>query len=278
MQFPSHASPLGFLVHGDAIMGARIPLFAKTTMAKALLRAFVSLLHPKMFLLMLWPMAIAAVLWVGLAVAFWAEAVQWIDLQFKSTDTVQWMLTIWPLALIATHLAAFVLVIALIPMVLVTAVLIIGIFSMPAMVAHVAATDYPGLARLEGGTFAGSVWNGLVALLVFVALALASLPLWLFPMFWPVLPVLLFAYLNQRVFRFDALGTHASAQEMKDIIRDSRVELFGLGLVIAVCGHVPLLGFFVPVYGGLVFIHFCLDRLERLRGAPIPGQGRLVRE
>ena len=38
---------------------------------KALMKAFVSLLHPRMLLLMLWPVVIALVLWLGLAFAFW---------------------------------------------------------------------------------------------------------------------------------------------------------------------------------------------------------------
>ena len=62
--------------------------------------------------------------------------------------------TIAPLAFSVAHLAWVALVVAFIPLVLVTATLLIGIFAMPAMVAHVADTSYPGLARLRGGTFA----------------------------------------------------------------------------------------------------------------------------
>ncbi|OGA04953.1 MAG: hypothetical protein A3H35_11400 [Betaproteobacteria bacterium RIFCSPLOWO2_02_FULL_62_17] len=240
-------------------------------MTAALLRAFVSLLHPKMLLLMIWPMVVALLLWIGLAVAFWSEAAQWIDVQFQSTDTVQWMFTFWPLALVATHLAWIVLAIALVPLILVTAVLIIGIFAMPAMVTHVSASDYPALARGEGGTFAGSIWNAAAGILVFLLLAVVTLPLWLVPLFWPLLPVLLFAYLNQRVFRYDALAEHASAEEMEQIIRGNRSELFALGVVIAIAGHIPILGFFIPVYAGLAFIHFCLEKLQTLRGAAIEG-------
>ena len=203
-------------------------------MLSALLRAFISLLHPKMLLLMVWPMVIAVLLWIGLAVAFWAQAAQWVDLQFRSTDTVQWMFTIWPLALLAAHLAWIVLAIALVPLILVTAVLIVGIFSMPAMVTHVSANDYPSLARRAGGSFAGSSWNAVVAIAVFLFLAAVTLPLWLLPLFWPLLPVLLFAYLNQRVFRYDALAEHASPEEISEIVRRRRGELFGLGVMVAI--------------------------------------------
>ncbi len=247
-------------------------------MPSALLRAFISLLHPKMLLLMVWPMVVAVLLWLALAVAFWSRAAHWVDLQFQATDTVQWMFTVWPLALLATHLAWIVLVIALVPLILVTAVLIIGVFSMPAMVMHVSASNYPALARRAGGSFAGSSWNALVAIVVFVLLAAATLPLWLVPPFWPLLPVLLFAYLNQRVFRYDALAEHASPEEISEIVSRHRGELFGLGVVVAVFGHIPILGFFVPVYGGLVYIHFCLERLQALRAAPLQATARVVNE
>ncbi len=240
-------------------------------MVTALVRAFVSLLHPRMLLLMIWPIAIAMLLWIGLGVAFWSEAVQWVDLQFKSTDTVQWMLTVWPLALIASHLAWIVLIIASVPVVLVVAVLIVSVFAMPAMVKHVASRDYPVLTARQGGSFTGSVWNAVVAILVFLFLLVVTLPLWLAPVFWPVLPVLLFAYLNQRVFRYDALAEHADAGEISQLVREHRLAFFGLGLAVAVVAHIPILGFFVPIYAGLVFIHFALARLQALRNAPIDG-------
>lgn len=247
-------------------------------MLSALTRAFLALLHPKMLLLMIWPLAIALLLWLGLAYAFWSEAVQWIDLQFKSTDTVQWMLTVWPLALVATHLAWIVLVMVSVPLVLVVAVVIISVFAMPFMVKHVSARDFPGLVPRRGGSFTGSVWNAGQALAVFLILVVVTLPLWLVPLVWPVLPVLLLAYVNQRMFRYDALAEHASAEELEQIIRDYRGEFFALGVVIAIAGHIPVFGFLVPVFGGLVFIYFCFSRLQALRDARVAGTARAISE
>jgi CysZ protein len=240
-------------------------------MLSALLRAFASLLHPKMLLLMILPLAIAIILWLGLAFAFWSEAVQWIDFHVKSTDSVQWMLTVWPLALIATHLASIVLLLVSVPLVLVVAVVVVSILAMPAMVNHVSGREYPSLARLQGGGMAGSVWNAVQAVFVFLFLAVVTLPLWFFPLFWPVLPVLLFAYINQRLFRYDALAEHASAEEIAELVRRHRFEFFGLGLLLAVLTHIPVFGFFMPVYAGLAFIHYCLEKLRDLRADPISG-------
>jgi CysZ protein len=239
---------------------------------KALIRAFASLLHPRMLLLMLWPVAVAFALWLGLALAFWSQAAAWLQLQFGQSALIDWAITVWPLTLIATHLAWILLVLLFIPLVLITAVLIMGVFAMPAMVRHVSERAYPQLARRRGGTFAGSVWNSVMALAWLALLALLSLPLWFFPPLWPVLPIVLYAYLNQRVFRYDALGEHASAWETEMIIRRYRGELFLLGVALALFGMIPVLGFFTPVYAGLAFIHYCLARLTQLRDEPVATQ------
>jgi CysZ protein len=228
-----------------------------------------------MLWLMVWPVLVAIGAWLLLAAVFWNHALHWVDAHLQSFGVVQWMLDFAPLAFIAANLAWIILIIAFVPLVLVTAVVIIGVFAMPAMVDHVAQTSYPTLAKRQGGGFAGSVVNTLVALAVFVALAFVTLPLWIVPFLWPVIPVLLFAYLNQRVFRYDALAEHATDSELREVIRRNRGDLFMLGIVIAIIGHVPFVGFFVPVYGGLAFTHYCLERLQALRSAPI--EGRAVR-
>jgi len=236
----------------------------------ALARAFLSLLHPRMLWLMVWPVIVALVLWVTLAVLYWGEAAQWIATQLHQWPAYEWAVSIWPLKLIAAWFGLFV------PAVLITAVLIISIVSMPAMAAHVGGRDYPGLVRRRGGTFAGSLWNAFAALMLFALLFAASLPLWLVPPLWPVLPMALFGYFNQRVFRYDALAEHATAAEIAEIVRRHRGELFLLGVALALIGHVPVLGLLMPVYGGLAFIHYGLERLGELRSEPIEGAAARV--
>ncbi len=238
----------------------------------ALIKAFISLLHPRMLFLMIWPVLLALVLWIGLAVIFGTQAFTWVGAQVRAAPGIESILTLWPFTLIAAHYFSWIaLALFFVPLVLVTAVLIIGIFAMPTMVNHVAERDYPSLDRRKGGSFFGAVWNSIAALLLLVGIAMMTLPLWLLPLLWPILPVLLFAYLSQRVFRYDALAEHASEAEMSLIINRNRGQLFALGILISVVSHVPLLGFFAPVFAGLVFIHYCLDWLNDLRTGPLEG-------
>ena len=242
----------------------------------ALLKALGSLLHPKMLWLMVWPVIVALVLWVTLAALYWGEAAQWIAAQLQQWPPYEWAVSVWPLKLIAAWFGWIFLLLLFVPVVLITAVLIISVVSMPAMAAHVGGRDYPGLARRKGGTFAGSLWNALAALVVFALLFAVSLPLWLVPLLWPVLPVALFGYFNQRVFRYDALAEHGTTAEIAEIVRRHRGELFLLGVALALVGHVPVLGLFMPVYGGLAFIHYGLERLGELRSEPIEGAAARV--
>jgi len=240
-------------------------------LTQSLIRAFVSLLHPRMFALMVWPALFALALWLVLAALFWGEAVAAADALLRGTPVVQWMYSVAPLAAIAAHLGWILLVLLFAPLVLLTATVIVGVFAMPLMVAHVAGRDYPQLERRRGGTAVGSAWNALAAILWFAALLLLSLPMWLVPLLWPVLPVLLLGYLNQRMFAYDALAEHASRDELARILQQDRAGLFALGAIVALAGQVPLLGIFAPVYAGLAFIHYCLGRLQALRSAPIQG-------
>lgn len=238
------------------------------SLSRALLQGFASLLHPRMLALMLVPVTVALLLWLVAAVFFWGTAVDWIDLHIQQWNAVQWMLDWWPLSLFAAHAGTALLVLAAIPAVLVVATLVTGIFAMPMMVAHVANRDYPQLARRNGGSFVGSAWNGMAALLFFLLLAAVTLPLWLFPPLWPIISLGLLGYLNRRVFPYDALAEHADPVELARIVREDRGSFFWLGVAVALAAHIPIFGFFTPVYGGLVYIHYSLARLAALRGGP----------
>jgi CysZ protein len=242
--------------------------------AAALWRGSVSLVHPRMLWLMVWPILAALAIWVTLAALYWEHAAKWIDLHLHQLAFYDWAVSTWPMTLVAAWFGGLLLLLMLVPIVLVTAVLIISVVSMPTMVAHVAKREYPTLESKKGGTVTGSLWNALAALTLFVLLFAVTLPLWLFPLLWPVLPVLLFGYFNQRVFRYDALAEHASAGEIQEVIRRSRGELFALGVALALIGYLPLFGLVMPLYGGLVFIHYALARLGELRGEPIESSAR----
>jgi hypothetical protein len=230
----------------------------------ALFAALKSFFHPRMLALVLWPMLLAMVLWVGAAFVFWGSWMDGLTGIVQQTGFEQWAAQGF-MSLMAHYLIATVLVLLLLPAIYVTALLITAIFSMPAMVDHVAATCYPELARKQGGTLAGSVGNALTAVTIYCLGWIVTLPLWLFTPFAVVLPIMLMAYLNQHLFRYDALAEHASREEIDQVVARASGKLFLLGALTGLLQLVPVLNFVAPVYVGLAFIHLCLYELNGLR-------------
>ncbi len=77
-------------------------------------------------------------------------------------------------------------------------------------------------------------------------LFLASVPFWFFPPLWPMIPVAILGWVNQRVLRYDALAEHADAGEMAKVFAGRRGSMYLLGLILALMAFVPLVGFFAP--------------------------------
>ena len=230
----------------------------------ALLKALASLFHPRMLALALWPALGAILLWGGLGIYFWQD---WSNLltELVAKTPLQDILIEHQVYWVLGYLATFLLILLLTPLVLITALLIASVVAMPVMVKHVAERHFPELEMRHGGTVLGSFKNMLVALLTYCLLWLITLPFWLFAPFAILIPILLTAYLNQRLFRYDALAEHASPEEFRRILERAGGRLYLLGAVLGLLYFIPIVNLFSPIYVGLAFIHFCLSELERLR-------------
>jgi uncharacterized protein involved in cysteine biosynthesis len=234
---------------------------------QAVARAARDLFHPKMLWLVVWPLGVSLVAWLLAAVFFGDNAVAWLSTTLADSWIGRLMSKWLPVGAVATGLGWVLLVVLLVPLELATASVILGIASMPTMVTHVAARSYPDLEYRRGGTLAGSIGNAVLGVAVFVGVGVVTLPLWLVPPLWPFLAALLMGYLNQRMFRYDALAEHATADEMRELFRRHRRELFALGVLVSLLSYVPFAGLVVPVAAGLAFIHYGLARLARMRRA-----------
>lgn len=239
---------------------------APVSVARSLLYALVNVLHPRMLWLMLWPMLVSLVLWGSAALVLWSRLA--LDLAAWLEGGLDWALSWAHVELHAVSLVAanVLLFLGFVPLVYVTALFILSLFGMQKMVDHVASRSFPGLERRHGGGAAGTGWNGLVALLGLVSLGVLSIPFWFFPPLWPVIPIVVFGWVNQRLLRYDALAEHADARERARLFRGRRGGLYALGALLALTAYVPILGFFAPVLFGLAFIHYLLSALAAQRG------------
>ncbi|HEY3077828.1 MAG TPA: EI24 domain-containing protein, partial [Burkholderiales bacterium] len=185
------------------------------SVARSLLYAAANVLHPRMLWLMLWPMLVAVAIWGSLALFLWGRLARRIALWLQQglDYALAWAhLDLGAAALVAANVLLFLL---FVPLVYLTALFILSLFGMQQMVNYVASRSYPSLERRRGGGIAGTGWNSLVAFVGLLLLGLLSVPFWLFPPLWPVIPLVILAWVNQRLLRYDALAEHADPQEMK---------------------------------------------------------------
>lgn len=241
--------------------------------SRALGAAVRSLVHPIILGVLLVPMLVALSIWVAVAWAFWGSWTGLIQNFVIEHVSLTWIGQA-EFVRLASWIAGTVVLALLAPVVVLTAVLIATVFAMPVLVRHVARLDFAQLEQRHGGTAPGSLWNAVVAIVLFVVLWVVTLPLWLLgPLALP-LPLLLSAWLNQRLFRYDALAEHADAPEMTRIFEFARGRLFLLGLATGLVYFIPPFSLIAPVFAALAFIHLCLAELQRLREAERQDSGQ----
>jgi CysZ protein len=234
-----------------------------TPIFDALSRAFRDLFQFKVLWIVVWPMLSAILLWLVLGVTFWETFSGWITSGLNAIGIQTWLEGVEP-HWVANGIQAVAHLILFVPLVFVTALLITALFAMPALIALVAGRYYPQLNRESGGGMVGSLINTAVAICIFVAIWVVSLPLWLIGA-GIVIPFIAATYLNQRLFRYDAIAEHASSEEMRTMIAQYRSSWWGLGFLTGLFQFVPLLNLLAPVLTALAFIHFGLARLAQLR-------------
>ncbi len=181
----------------------------------------------------------------------------------------------------------------LLPFMIVTALLLIGLLVMPSIANHVGRRDYPQLERRHGGSFAGSVWVSLSSFTVFLFAWSITLPLNLVPLFALIVQPLLWGWLTCRVMTYDALADFADKQELNTIRASRRLPLLLIGVATGSLGAAPgllwlggvmsvilfpvlaavaiWLYLLIFIFSGLWFQHYCLDSLARLRSMPEAG-------
>jgi len=216
------------------------------------------LLRPALLFEALWPPLAAFLAWSAVAWFAWLPAAEWLKAQLPDGP---WLVTLGPWL---AHAAVFMI---FAPLVYFSALLLTGMFALPRMMSHIAARDFPDVSRRGDprAAFWGSLGNTLVAGGIFLLGWLVTLPLLLIPGMLLILPLIWSAWLNQRVFRFDALAEHALEDERAEIVRRERTSLYLAGLIGALAAHVPILNLFALAFTSLLFVRLCLSALRRLR-------------
>lgn len=257
---------------------------------RALGRALVSLLHPRMLWLTAMPFIVSGLIWGAVIWFGWEPFTDFLRVWLEQWQFTQWIYRFFGyfgVDSVRMALAPFILVALLVPLIVVTALLLIAGWSMPAVLRHLSRRHFIHLEARQGGSFWGSLGQSLGATVVFLIAALVTLPLWLVPPFFAIVPPLLWGWLTYRVMTYDALAYHASAEERRRIVRERRLPLLVIGVATGLLGSLPTLLWVssvimivlfpviallaiwlyvvIFVFSALWFAHYCLRALSRLR-------------
>ena len=213
-------------------------------LADSFWRAAAYCLHPRVIALSLLPLVISGVLVFGFMYFFWEGAIASVRATLESWRLVesllQW-LDAWGLQSLRSALAAVVVLAGVVPVVLLLSLLLVALCMTPAIVRLVAERRFPLLEKKRGGTLLQSVAASLGATLVALVLIVLSIPLWLIPPLVMVLPPLIWGWLTYRVFGYDVLAEHASAEERRALLREHRIPMLVMGVVCGYLGTAPSL-------------------------------------
>lgn len=254
-------------------------------------RAVAYCVHPRVMALSVLPLLLMAGLAAALHYFYWDSAVEFVRTTLQTTpwlDNVWQWLRGWGVNTdVPTLVAPLLLIVALTPIVVMLALLVIGFLMTPALVNLVATRRFASLERKKGGSFFLSLgWMLGSTALALVALLL-SVPLWLIPSLVLLLPPLIWGWLTYRVMAFDALAEHADKHERRILLERHRWSLLFIGIVSGYLGAAPGIVWasgvvfaaafivLIPIalwiytlvfaFSSLWFAHFALAALQQLR-------------
>lgn len=264
-------------------------------MASAFGRALMSQFHIRMLLLTIWPFLLSVLLW-GLAL-WWGlqpmiDGLQDYFVSHHIFGMAGSILNWFSLGALKTVIVPLIAMWVLLPFMILTALVCVGLWAVPAISRHVGGRHYPHLEARHGGSWWGSLLTSLWCFVVFAGAWIITLPVSVFPPLALLIHPLLWGWLTYRVMAYDTLADYATADERRAVLRAHRWRLLLIGSIAGSMGVAPtflwlggalswvlfpLLAAFaiwlyvlVFVFTGLWFQYFCLDALSKLRANADP--------
>ena len=207
-------------------------------------RAVAYCLHPKVIMLSLLPLLVAAIVTLGAGYLFWESAVDAVRATLEHWSLVNSMLE-WVSSFLGadfrTGVSLLIVVAAVIPIEVALTLALVGIWITPAVVAMVGRRRFPAMERRHGGSWLSGLFLSLAYSAAALFMVMVSLPFWLIPGIALVVPPLIWGWLTERIMGFDSLAEHASVAEREAIRRAHRGPMLTIGVVCGFLCGIPSL-------------------------------------
>jgi hypothetical protein len=256
-------------------------------------RALSSQLSGRMLLLSVGPFLLSVALWGALLYFGMQPLIDYVQSLFENYGGYQasgGLLAALGLGMFKAMVVPLVAMLLLLPLMMMSSLLFMGVVAMPAIGRHVGARRFAALETKQGGSLLGSLGLNLGLALLFVLLWLLTLPLYFFPPLALAAQIALWGWLTARVMSYDALAAHASEDERKALVRTHRWPLLAIGMLSGVAGALPgivwiggalisvvlfpflamisiWLYLVIFIFTGLWFQYYCLQALQDMRAA-----------
>ena len=203
--------------------------------------ALLDALRPRMLALALLPLAVAGVLAWLVQALFWDRWIATLQIWVQGRA---WLLDLlqglgWTQA--AHGLAAAILIALGVPVLILLMLLLVAVIVMPAASRGVARRRFAHLQPRDHGYQAQSLmWSAWITV-AGLAMLMLSLPLWFIPMAGLLIPPIIWGWMTAMMFGFDALGPYASSMERRQLLREHRWTLLGMGVASGYLSTLPTL-------------------------------------
>ena len=255
-------------------------------------RAFASQWHGKLLLMSVAPFLLAVGVWAVLLYLGLQPLIDFVHATFSQYGVFSYsgsLLSSLGLGALKTVVVPLIAMLLLLPLMILTALIFIGVIAMPVILRHIGGRHYPQLEQRNGGSVLGSVGVALGGMAAFIGLWLLTLPLYVFPPLAVFVQALLWGWLTSRMMVYDVLADYASADERRQLLAEHRWPLIAIGVVSGAAGALPgaiwlggvMAVVFFPflaaasiwlyvlvfIFTALWFAYYCLDALARMRAA-----------
>ncbi len=236
----------------------------KLNYSSLFLSALKDLFRPRVLLALFLPFVFSLGIWTLIAILSWdninqliASILQWSAIQ-SLMSIAPWLTSFLGGTIGFIIKTVFILAVVL-PLMAITATILISIFLVPVLVSELRTNQFPNLKKHSSSIFSGTLTTIGFSIKYFFSW-LGSVPLWFIPFGAFIVPFLLLSWFNSRVFTFEVLTEVASKSEIQQFVESHSRTLFILGCLTSLVYWIPGLNLVAPLVASAVFSRYCIGQ------------------